>query len=57
MMVIRIYHECIKGRVEKSLHKVHRLASRGLSSDGFIYCALTRLMDSFSCSPLFCIFK
>ena len=36
--------------------KDRRLASRGLPvipRDGFFYLTLTRIMDSFSCSPLF----
>ena len=56
---IRIYHEC-EGRIEKSvpriavwLHKACRVMTNGDPGDGFFCTILTRIMDSFSYSPLF----
>ena len=53
---IRIYHEC-EGRIEKSVPRIavwHREACRVMTNGdpkGRIF--LTRIKDSFSCSPLF----
>ena len=60
---IRIYHEC-EGRIEKSVpriavwhHEACRVMTNGIPRDGFFYPTLTRIMDSFSYSPLFlCIY-
>ena len=55
---IRIYHEC-EGRKEKSVPRIavwHHEACRVMTKDDhegrFFYPALTRIMDSFSRSPL-----
>ena len=61
---IRIYHEC-EGRIEQSVPRIavwHHEACRVMTNDDpegriFFYPTLTRIMDSFSCSPLFiCLF-
>ena len=56
---IRIYHEC-EGRIEKSVtrnavwhHEACQVMTKVIPRDGFFYLTLTRIMDSFSCSPLF----
>ena len=56
---IKIYHEC-EGRIEKYVPRIavwHHEACRGMTTviprDRFFYPTLTRIMDSFSCSPLF----
>ena len=54
---IRIYHEC-EGQLEKSVPSItdwHHEACRVMTviaRDGFFYPIFTRIMDSFSCSPL-----
>ena len=60
LKIIRIYHEC-EGRIEKSVQKIavwhHEACPVMTNSDPegriFLYPTLTRIMDSFSCSPLF----
>ena len=56
--IIRIYHEC-EGRIEKSVptitlwhHKACRVLTNGDPEGWIFYPTLTRIMDSFSCSPL-----
>ena len=60
--IIRIYHEC-EGRIEKSVpriavwhHKACRVMTKGDHEGRIFYPTLTRIMVSFSCSPLF-LFK
>ena len=60
---IRIYHKC-EDRIVKSVpriavwhHEACRVMTNGDPGGGFLYPTLTRIMDSFSCSPLFFIFK
>ena len=55
---IRIYHEC-EGRIEKSVPRItnwhHRVAEwwqTVIARDRFFYPILTRIIYSFSCSPL-----
>ena len=51
--IIRIDHEC-EGGIEKSVLRItdwHHKAI-GDTQDGFFYPTLTRITDSFSCSPL-----
>ena len=54
-MIVRIYHECEVG-IEKSVPRITILASLvmpiGNPRYGFFYHTLTRIIDSFSCSPL-----
>ena len=57
--IIRIYHES-EGRIEKSLPRIavwHHEACRVMTNGdpkGLIYCPiLSRIMYSFSCSPLY----
>ena len=61
--IIRIYHECEVG-IEKSVpritdwhHEACRVMTNGDPRDGFFYPTITRIMDSFSCSPLFFYLK
>ena len=56
---IRIYHEC-EGRIEKSVsrialwhHEACRVMTNGDPEGRFFYPILTRILHSFSCSPLF----
>ena len=61
---IRIHHEC-EGRIEKSVtriavwhHEACRVMTNGDREGRIFYPILTRIMNSFSCSPLFvCFFK
>ena len=59
---IRIHNEC-EGRIEKSVPRItiwHHEACRVMTNGdhhGFFYPTPTRIMDSFSCSPLFLYFK
>ena len=60
---IRIYHEC-EGRIEKSVwriavwhHEACRVMTSGDPEGQIFYPTLTRIMDSFSCSPLFFYLK
>ena len=51
---ISIYHEC-EGGIEKSVPRItdwHHEACKVIRRNGFFYSILTRIMDSFSCSPL-----
>ena len=55
---IRIYHEC-EGGIEKSVpritdwhHKACRVMTNGDPEGRIFYPILTRIIDSFSCSPL-----
>ena len=61
--IIRIYHEC-EGRIEKSVprnsvwhHDAFGVMTNGDPEEWIFYPTLTRIMDSFSCSPLFFYFK
>ena len=61
--IIRILHEC-EGRIEKFVpritiwhHETCRVMTKDGSRDGFFYPTLTRIMVSFSCSPLFFLNK
>ena len=58
--IIKIYHECV-GRIENSVPRIavwHHEACRVMTNGDcegriFFYPTLTRITDSFSCSPLF----
>ena len=60
--IIRIYHEC-EGRIEKSVskitawhHEACRVMTNGDPEGRFFFPTLTRIMNSFPCSPLATIF-
>ena len=60
---ISIYHEC-EGRIEKSVpritiwhHEACQVMTNGDPEGQIFYLTLTRIMDSFSCPPLFFYLK